>query len=130
MGCYGIGVTRMVASAIEQHHDERGILWPDEMAPFKLAIVPLGYTDQPDVKTAADQLYQQALHLGVEVVLDDRAERPGVKFADLDLIGIPHRIVISDRLLAENVFEYKKRGEEVVEKMDHSALMVLFKNLA
>ena len=129
MGCYGIGVTRIVAAAIEQHHDERGILWPAEMAPFQLAIVPLGYADNPEVKTAADSLYQQALHLGIEVVLDDRDERPGVKFADLDLIGIPHRIVIGERLLGENLFEYKKRGHDSVEKIDHAAMMVLFKNL-
>ncbi|MCX7123206.1 MAG: proline--tRNA ligase [Gammaproteobacteria bacterium] len=115
MGCYGIGVTRMVASAIEQHHDERGILWPAEMAPFKLVIVPIGYDQNEEVKSTADALYQQALQYGIEVVLDDRDERPGVKFADLDLIGIPHRLVVSDRLLVEGLFEYKKRGNDSVE---------------
>jgi prolyl-tRNA synthetase len=129
MGCYGIGITRIVAAAIEQHHDERGILWPEEMAPFKLAIVPIGYDQNVEVKAQADAMYQQALQLGIEVVLDDRDERPGVKFADLDLIGIPHRIVVSDRLLAEGLFEYKKRGNEAVEKLSQDAMLVLLKTL-
>ncbi len=130
MGCYGIGVTRIVASAIEQHHDDKGILWPEEMAPFQLAIVPIGYQQSADVKAMADQLYQQALQLGIEVVLDDRDERPGVKFADLELIGIPHRLVVSERLLAEGLFEYKKRGDEAVEKLTQDAMLVLLKTLA
>ncbi len=109
MGCYGIGVTRVIAAAIEQHHDARGILWPPEMTPFQVAIVPLRYDENPSVKTAADALYQSLVKSGVAVVLDDRDERPGVKFADLDLIGIPHRIVISEKLLQSNEVEYKNR---------------------
>ncbi len=122
MGCYGIGVTRLIAAAIEQHHDERGILWPEEMAPFQLVIVPIGYHEHAPVKAAADELYQQALRLGIEVVLDDRDERPGVKFADLDLIGIPHRLVVSERLLAEGQFEYKQRHQNAPENLDAKAV--------
>ena len=129
MGCYGIGVTRIVASAIEQHHDEKGILWPAEMAPFKLAIVPIGYEQNAEVKAQADQLYQRALQLGIEVVLDDRDERPGVKFADLELIGIPHRVVVSERLLAEGLFEYKQRSSDAVEKLTQDAMLVMLNNL-
>ena len=129
MGCYGIGVTRIVASAIEQHHDERGILWPTEMAPFQLVIVPIGYEQSAEVKVAADQLYQHALQLGIEVVLDDRDERPGVKFADLDLIGIPHRLVVSERLLAEGLCEYKKRSDDLVEKLTQDAMLEVLRNL-
>ncbi len=115
MGCYGIGVTRVIAAAIEQNHDARGILWPDEMAPFKVAIVPIRYQDDPKVKQVADDLYQTLLKKGVEVVLDDRDERPGVKFADLDLIGIPHRIVISEKHLANEQVEYKNRKADAPE---------------
>lgn len=109
MGCYGIGVTRVIGAAIEQNHDARGILWPEEMAPFKVAVVPIRYQEDAKVKEVADKLYQQLLDKGIEVVIDDRDERPGVKFADLDLIGIPHRVVVSEKLLANNQVEYKNR---------------------
>ena len=112
MGCYGIGVSRIVAAAIEQNHDDKGIIWPASMAPFQLAIVPLNMHKSEAVASCAEQLYQQLLDAGVDVLLDDRNERPGVKFADMELIGIPHRIVIGDRALAENNIEYKGRRDE------------------
>lgn len=123
MGCYGIGVTRVIGAAIEQNHDARGIVWPDEMAPFAVAIVPIRYQDDPKVKEVADDLYKKLLAKGIEVVIDDRDERPGVKFADLDLIGIPHRIVVSEKLLANNQVEYKNRKAAEPEIWDlHGAL--------
>jgi prolyl-tRNA synthetase len=115
MGCYGIGVSRIVASAIEQNHDDNGIIWPDSMAPFQLAIVPLNMHKSEDVARCAEGLYQQLQAAGVEVLLDDRNERPGVKFADMELIGIPHRIVIADRALADGNIEYKSRCGEASE---------------
>ncbi len=110
MGCYGIGVSRVVASAIEQNHDEQGIIWPDAMAPFQLAIVPLNMQKSEAVAECAEELYRAFTESGVEVLLDDRNERPGVKFADMELIGIPHRLVIGDRALAEGNVEYKHRN--------------------
>jgi prolyl-tRNA synthetase len=112
MGCYGIGVSRIVSSAIEQNHDDRGIIWPASMAPFQLAIVPLNMQKSAAVASAAENLYRQLRAAGVEVLLDDRNERPGVKFADMELIGIPHRIVIGDRALGEDKIEYKGRQDE------------------
>ncbi len=109
MGCYGIGVSRIVAAAIEQNHDDSGILWPASMAPFQLAIVPLNMHKSEDVTRCAEDLYQRLQAAGVEVLLDDRNERPGVKFADMELIGIPHRVVIGDRALADGKLEYKSR---------------------
>jgi len=113
MGCYGIGVSRIVAAAIEQNHDESGIIWPSSMAPFQLAIVPLNMHKSEDVTRCAEDLYQHLQAVGIEVLLDDRNERPGVKFADMELIGIPHRIVIGERALADGNIEYKsRRGTE------------------
>jgi len=112
MGCYGIGVTRVVAAAIEQNHDERGIIFPAPIAPFEVAIVPIGYHKSEAVRSAAGKLYDQLLAAGVDVLMDDRDERPGVLFADMDLIGIPHRIVISERGLAAGKAEYKGRRDE------------------
>lgn len=112
MGCYGIGVTRVVAAAIEQNNDENGIYWPDSMAPFQLAICPLNYHKSEAVKNIADQLYQDCLQRGIEVLLDDRPIRPGVMFSDMELIGVPHRIVLSDRGLKAEQFEYKGRRDE------------------
>jgi prolyl-tRNA synthetase len=109
MGCYGIGVTRVVAAAIEQNHDDGGIVWPDAIAPFQIAVVPLGAQKSEAVKQAADDLYATLTQLGYDVLLDDRNERPGVKFADIDLIGIPHRFVVGERGLADNKLEYKHR---------------------
>jgi len=113
MGCYGIGVSRIVAAAIEQNHDASGIIWPAAMAPFELVLVPLNMHKSEAVARCAEDLYQQLRAAGVDVLLDDRNERPGVKFADMELIGIPHRVVIGDRTLAEGNLEYKsRRGTE------------------
>ena len=111
MGCYGIGVTRIVGAAIEQGYDERGIVFPAAIAPFEVCIVPMGYAKSEAVKTAADALYAELKAAGVDVLLDDRNERPGVMFADMELIGIPHRIVVGDRGLAEGKLEYKGRRD-------------------
>ncbi|PKM00367.1 MAG: proline--tRNA ligase [Gammaproteobacteria bacterium HGW-Gammaproteobacteria-9] len=112
MGCYGIGVSRVVAAAIEQNYDDRGILWPDALAPFQIALVPMKYENEV-VKEATDKLYAELIAAGYEVLLDDRDKKtsPGVKFADMELIGIPHRIVISDRGLADGTLEYKHRRD-------------------
>ncbi|WP_320838400.1 proline--tRNA ligase [Zhongshania sp.] len=109
MGCYGIGVTRVVASAIEQNNDDKGILWPASIAPFEIAIVPLNMQKSERVREHAENLYDTLRGLGYDVLLDDRNERPGVKFADMELIGIPHRIVIGDRGLDNGMLEYKNR---------------------
>jgi prolyl-tRNA synthetase len=112
MGCYGIGVSRIVAAAIEQNHDDSGIIWPASMAPFDLAILPLNMQKSEAVANRAEDLYQRLSKEGFDVLMDDRNERPGVKFADMELIGIPHRIVIGDRTLAEGNIEYKGRCDE------------------
>ncbi len=111
MGCYGIGVSRIVAAAIEQNYDERGITLPAAMAPFQIAIAPIGIKKSEAVRNAAEQLYDELTAAGIEVLLDDRDERPGVMFADLELIGIPHRIVIGERGLKEGTVEYKGRHD-------------------
>jgi len=110
MGCYGIGVTRIVAAAIEQNHDDKGIIWPESIAPFDIAIVPIGYAKSERVQNAAEDLHQQLEQAGFEVLLDDRDERPGVMFADMELIGIPHRIVIGERGLDKEIVEYRDRA--------------------
>ena len=112
MGCYGIGVTRLLGAAIEQHHDDKGIIWPDAIAPFEVVICPLGYDRNDAVKAAADHLYAELVEAGIDVVLDDRGERPGVMFADWELIGVPHRITVGDRGLKENNVEYQHRRDE------------------
>jgi prolyl-tRNA synthetase len=111
MGCYGIGVTRIVGAAIEQGNDERGIVWPDPIAPFRLAIVPLAYRRSDAVREAADALYRALVDAGVDVLLDDRDERPGVLLADSELVGIPHRVVIGDRGLKDGKLEYQGRRD-------------------
>jgi prolyl-tRNA synthetase len=117
MGCYGIGVTRVVAAAIEQNHDERGIVWPSAMAPFAVALAPIGYERSEAVRACADLLPGQLAEAGVGVVLDDRGERPGVMFADLELIGIPHRVTIGDRGLKEGIVEYQGRRDATATKI-------------
>ena len=111
MGCYGIGVTRVVAAAIEQNHDERGIIWPQPLAPFTVAIAPVGYDRSEAVRALADRLHGELSAAGVEVLLDDRGERPGVMFADLELIGIPHRVTLGDRGLKDGKVEYQGRRD-------------------
>ncbi len=112
MGCYGIGVTRIVAAAIEQHHDERGIAFPIAMAPFEIALVPIGYRKSQAVREAADRLYAELAAAGVDVLLEDRDERAGVLFADMELIGVPHRVVVSERGIAAGTIEYKGRRDD------------------
>ncbi len=116
MGCYGIGVSRIVAAAIEQNHDDFGITWPEKLAPFQVAIVPMNMKRSPRVAEQANALYEQLKQAGVEVLFDDRKERPGVMFADIELIGVPHRIVISERGIDAGTFEYKHRRSN--DKMD------------
>jgi prolyl-tRNA synthetase len=111
MGCYGIGITRLPAAAIEQNHDARGIIWPDALAPFTVVICPISPDRFADVKAAADALYAQLLAAGVDVILDDRGERPGAMFADWELIGVPHRITLGDRGLKEGMVEYQHRRD-------------------
>jgi prolyl-tRNA synthetase len=111
MGCYGIGITRLPAAAIEQNHDERGIVWPDAIAPFTVVVCPIGMDRSAEVKAAAENLYMQLLADGVDVILDDRGERPGAMFADWELIGVPHRITIGDRGLKAGEVEYQHRRD-------------------
>jgi len=132
MGCYGIGVSRVVAAAIEQNHDERGIIWPDALAPFQVALVPLKMESSDQVKSETDRLYQALTSAGIEVLLDDRDKKvsPGVKFADMDLIGIPHRVVIGDRGLDEGLVEYKyRRDSEVRNIKTEEILAFLLQNI-
>lgn len=117
MGCYGIGITRLPAAAVEQNNDERGIIWPDAIAPFTVVVCPIGMDRSAEVKTAAEALYEQLLEAGVDVLLDDRGERPGAMFADWELIGVPHRIVISDRGLKEGQLEYQHRRDTAATKV-------------
>jgi prolyl-tRNA synthetase len=112
MGCYGIGVTRIVAAAIEQNHDARGIVFPAPIAPFRACLVPIGYHKSTQVRDAAERLYGDLLQAGIDVLMDDREERPGVLFADMELIGIPHRVVLSERGLAAGTAEYKGRRDD------------------
>ncbi|MBE0622273.1 MAG: proline--tRNA ligase [Burkholderiales bacterium] len=112
MGCYGIGITRIVGAAIEQNHDTRGIAFPQPIAPFQLALVPIGYRKSAQVRETCERLYQEFTAAGMEVLLDDRDERPGVMFADMELIGIPHRVVVGERGLKEGKLEYQGRSEQ------------------
>jgi prolyl-tRNA synthetase len=117
MGCYGIGVTRIVGAAIEQNHDERGIIFPEPIAPFQVALVPIGYAKSAAVRETTDSIYKTLTEAGHEVLLDDRDERPGVMFADMELIGIPHRIVVGERGLKEKVIEYQGRRDKEARKI-------------
>jgi prolyl-tRNA synthetase len=117
MGCYGIGITRVVAACIEQNYDENGIIWPLSLAPFEIALIPLNYDKSEAVREATDQLYEQLKAAGIDVIMDDRALRPGVKFADAELIGLPHRVVIGDRGLNTGMLEYRDRRASANEDM-------------
>jgi len=117
MGCYGIGVTRILGAAIEQNHDARGIIWPDSIAPFTVAICPIGMDRSAEVKAAAEALYDELKGLSIDVLLDDRGERPGAMFADWELIGVPHRVVLSDRGLKEGQVEYQGRRDAEASKL-------------
>jgi len=127
MGCYGIGVTRIVAAAIEQNHDERGIIFPAAIAPFEVALVPVGYHKSAAVREAAERLYAELGAAGIDVLLDDRDERPGVLFADMDLLGVPHRVVLSDRALGAGTVEYKARRDAKPQDLPASGLLALLR---
>lgn len=128
MGCYGIGVTRIVASAIEQNHDAAGIIWPAAIAPFEVALVPMNAHKSELVKETSEQLYKDLQAVGIDVLLDDREGRPGFKFADLELIGIPHRIVIGERSLKEGELEYKGRSDTEATQVKLDQLITFLKN--
>jgi len=129
MGCYGIGVSRIVAAAIEQGNDERGIIWPSPMAPFQVAIAPIGYKKNAEVRNVADRVHDELQSDGIEVLLDDRDERPGVMFADLELIGIPHRITVGERGLKDGKVEYQERGDASAKAIELQSLPNLLKSL-
>jgi len=128
MGCYGIGITRIAAAAIEQNHDERGIVFPRPIAPFEACLVPIGFHKNPAVREAAEKLYAELLAAGIDVLLEDRDERPGVLFADMDLLGIPHRLVLSDRGLAAGTIEYKGRTQAAAENAPLATALQLLKD--
>jgi prolyl-tRNA synthetase len=117
MGCYGIGITRLPAAAVEQNHDERGMIWPDALAPFTVVICPIGMDRSDEVKGAAQALYNDLLGSGVDVILDDRGERPGAMFADWELIGVPHRVTIGDKSLKDGLVEYQHRRDAASTKV-------------
>lgn len=127
MGCYGIGVSRTVAAAVEQNHDEAGIIWSEAIAPFSIALIGLNIHKSYRVRKACEQIYRTLIQAGFDVLWDDRKERPGVMFADVDLIGIPHRVVISERGLDNNTVEYKFRKDSIVEDLPIEDLVVLLK---
>ena len=128
MGCYGIGVSRIVAAAIEQRHDDRGIIWPEAIAPFTVAIIPMNMHKSVQVQQTAEKLYAELQDLGIEVLFDDRKERPGVMFADAELIGIPHTIVIGERNLTNGEVEYKHRASGIKEMIKIENLIDFIKN--
>jgi len=129
MGCYGIGVSRIVAAAIEQGNDERGIIWPSPMAPFQVAIAPIGYKKNAEVRNVADRVHDELQSDGIEVLLDDRDERPGVMFADLELIGIPHRVTVGERGLKDGKVEYQERGDASARAIELQSAPNLLKSL-
>ncbi|HEX7370771.1 MAG TPA: proline--tRNA ligase [Rhodanobacteraceae bacterium] len=128
MGCYGIGISRIVAAAIEQNHDDAGIIWPEPMAPWRVAICVINPKHNAEVNAAAESLYAELNARGIEACLDDRGLRPGAMFADLELIGIPHRIVVSERGLAAGTFEYRNRRDTESRNLDRASLLALFRD--
>lgn len=127
MGCYGIGVSRIVAAAIEQNHDDKGIIWPVQIAPFTLALLPMNMHKSQRLQEAVETLYQDLKNAGIEVLLDDRRERPGVMFADMELIGIPHRLVIGERGLDEGYVEYKGRRDSSARNIPNAQIIQFLK---
>jgi prolyl-tRNA synthetase len=123
MGCYGIGISRIVAAAIEQNHDDAGIVWPEAMAPWRVAVCVINPKDDPAVSAAADALYRELRDAGIDAALDDRGLRAGQMFADIELIGIPHRVVVSGRGLEAGTFEYRARDAAESENLDRAALL-------
>jgi prolyl-tRNA synthetase len=127
MGCYGIGITRLPAAAIEQNHDERGIIWPDALAPFTVVVCPIGMDRSPEVKAAAEQLHADLVAAGVDVILDDRGERPGAMFADWELIGVPHRVTVGDRGIKAGQIEYQHRRDVAATQVAVGEVMAFLK---
>ena len=127
MGCYGIGVSRVVAAAIEQNHDDRGIIWPEAIAPFQLGLCPINMQKSQRLRDAVEKIYSELQGMGIDVLFDDRGERPGVMFADMELIGIPHRIVLSDRGLDAGTFEYKGRTDADKQDLPLDQLLEIIK---
>ena len=127
MGCYGIGIERIIAAIVEQNHDEKGIIWPANIAPFKVAIVLISGKDEKQVKVA-NELYEKLQSMGIDTILDDRNERPGVKFNDMDLIGIPVRITIGKKVEEDKV-EFKLRNSEEVEVIEINDVIEKIENL-
>ncbi len=123
MGCYGIGITRILGAAIEQNFDGKGIIWPTSIAPFEVVLCPMGYDRSDAVREATDSLYAELIAAGIDVILDDRGERPGVMFADWELIGVPHRVVIGERSLKEGVLEYQGRREEAATPVARESML-------
>ncbi|MDH3871514.1 MAG: His/Gly/Thr/Pro-type tRNA ligase C-terminal domain-containing protein, partial [Gammaproteobacteria bacterium] len=123
MGCYGIGVSRIVAAAIEQNHDSQGMIWPDPIAPFQVALLPMNMKKSQRVREAAEALYAELRAAGLEVLLDDREVRPGIMFADMELIGIPQRVVIGEKNLDRGLVEYKSRRAEDSEDIERAAIV-------
>jgi prolyl-tRNA synthetase len=128
MGCYGIGITRLPAAAIEQNHDDKGIIWPDAIAPFTVVICPINPDRSPEVKAASEKLYAELLAVGVDVILDDRGERPGAMFADWELIGVPHRVTVGDRTLKEGKVEYQHRRDAAATPVAMAELATLIQS--
>jgi len=130
MGCYGIGITRIVGAAIEQNHDDSGIIWPAPLAPFDVILVPINMHRSETVREAAEVLYAELTDMGLEVLFDDRDVRPGVKFADAELIGAPHRVVVADRGLEAGELEYRHRRDEESRNLKREAALNLLKESA
>jgi prolyl-tRNA synthetase len=128
MGCYGIGVSRIVAAAIEQNHDERGIIFPAALAPYQVVIIPIGLKKSTQVTIEAERLHAQISSAGIEVLLDDRDDRPGAMFADAELIGIPHRVVVGERGLKEGNVEYRGRRDEKPQPVPLSDILDFIKS--
>lgn len=129
MGCYGIGVSRIVAASIEQHHDDKGIIWPSALAPFQVILLPMNYQKSHRIREAIENIYQDLLNAGIDVVLDDRKERPGVMFNDAELIGIPHRLVLGERSLDAGKIEYQHRTDAAAQEIDLTNIIDFLKNL-
>jgi len=128
MGCYGIGVSRIVAAAIEQNHDDQGIIWPGAIAPFQVALLPMNMKKSQRVHAASEELYQELQEAGFEVLLDDRPVRPGVMFSDMELIGIPHRIVVGEKNLDLDMLEYKSRRDSESRNIPRSGIVAFLQD--
>jgi prolyl-tRNA synthetase len=128
MGCYGIGITRILGAAIEQNFDDKGIVWPASIAAFEVVLCPMGYDRRDAVKTETEKLYAALMAEGIDVIVDDRGERPGAMFADWELIGVPHRVVIGERGLKEGKLEYQGRRETTATPVALSDMVTFLKN--